>query len=157
MRDIIFIGDGLGVRTFPARAIGLNVLGTDISKHAVNNSYCKECMVLDDVSNTKLIEMGERAKVIVLYDICEHLSDEQLHKAMKNIIQISNNFVFSVPVLGDVETGEQTDPNLMNDKTHLQFKTRREWIKFWESYGLKITEAPKDWAYHQQIFIGERK
>src|SRR3990167_7006305 len=102
MRDIIFIGDGLGVRTLPARMMGLNALGTDISEWAVQHSYVQDGNYLqDDIANTKLIELGEKTKVIVLYDICEHLTDEQLNKCLNNIVQISENFVFSIPFVGD--------------------------------------------------------
>lgn len=149
MRDIIFIGDGLGVRTLPAKMIGLNILGTDISSYAIEHSYCKDCMIEDDIANTKLIEMNEKAKVIVLYDVCEHLTDEQLDKCLKNIIQISDNYVFSIPFEGD--------PNLMADNTHKQFHTKEEWIKIIESHEIKIKEPPQDWLFAHQILIGEKQ
>jgi hypothetical protein len=148
MRDIIFIGDGLGVRTLPAKMMGLNVLGTDISKYAIEHSYCKDLMIEDDIANTKLIEMNEKAKVIILYDICEHLTDEQLDKCLKNIIRISNNFLFSIPYIDD--------PNLEADATHKQFHDKQWWISKIESYGIKVKDAPQDWLFSQQLLIGER-
>ena len=68
MRDIIFIGDGLGVRTLPAKMLGLNVIGTDISKWAVEHSYIRDgSYIQDDIANTKLIEMKVSVILILLF------------------------------------------------------------------------------------------
>lgn len=149
MRDIIFIGDGIGVRTYPAQMLGLNVIGTDISKWAVEHSLCKNNMIIDDISETQLIKKGEKSKLIVLYDICEHLTDKQLDKCLKNIIQISNNYVFSIPFIGD--------PNLEADNTHIQKKTKKDWIKLIQNYGIVINPTPNNWMFKEQILVGTKK
>lgn len=148
MRDIIFIGDGLGVRTLPAKMLGLNIIGTDISEFAVNNGYIRDKSIyfVDDITDSKLIEKGEYAKVLVAYDILEHLTNKGLDKALKIISQIADNFIFSIPFVGD--------PNLEADKTHKQFKTKEEWIKLIESYNIKIKETPDDWLFKNQLLIG---
>ena len=147
MRDIIFIGDGLGVRTYVARCLGLNAIGTDISKWALDHSYIKDRMILDDISQTKLTQLNEVSKVMVLYDILEHLDDNQLNNALESISKIGSNFVFSLPFAPH-------DSNLYNDKTHKQFKTKEEWVKLIESYKIKIKETPSEWLFKDQILIG---
>lgn len=154
MRDIIFIGDGLGVRTYCAKFYGMDVLGTDISEWAVNHSNCKGNMILDDISETKLIEMKEYAKLLVAYDILEHLTDKQLNKALINISKLADNFVFSIPFKGS--NNQPDDPNLALDKTHKQFRTKEQWIKLIESHGIKIEETPKEWLFAHQILVGRK-
>ena len=145
MKDIIFIGDGLGVRTLASKIIGLNVLGTDISKYAIDNSICKENMIQDDIVNTKITE---QAKLVVCYDILEHLKYEDLDKALSNISKLGLNFIFSVPFLDD--------PNLEADPTHIIKEDKEWWIKKLSEYFI-IKDAPQDWLFHEQILIGEKK
>ena len=118
--------------------------GVELSQFAVNNAFIP--IKQGDITT---YSAGRQYDLVLAIDVLEHLDDNQLNQAMLNLIQHGDNFIFSVPVVGD--------PNLLNDKTHKQFKTKEEWIALWESYGLKITEAPTDWLYHEQIFIGERK
>ena len=146
MRDIIFIGDGLGVRTFPAKCLGLNVLGTDTSKWAIEHSYCKDSMIIDDISNTQITEM---AKLLVVYDILEHLDNNQLDRALENISKLAKNFVISVPYIGD--------PNLLADKTHKQFMTKQQWIDKIQEFGIIVKDAPKEWLFANQILIGGKE
>jgi len=133
MKDIIFIGDGLGVRTYPSKLMGLDVIGTDISNWAIEHSYCKENMIVDDIVNTKL---NEKAKLIVLYDILEHLNYEDLDKALKNIIKFGDNFIFSIPWIGN--------KNLDEDPTHKIKETKEWWVEKLSKY-FKIEDAPVDW------------
>jgi hypothetical protein len=145
MRDIIFIGDGKGARTYPALTYGLNALGTDISQFAIDNSYCKENMILDDIVNTNLIKLKEYAKVIVLYDILEHLDNKQLDKALLNVIKLTDNIVVSVPVKGD--------PNLNADKTHKIKQSKEWWIEQFTNKGLKLIKTPDYFLFKEQIMV----
>jgi len=145
MKDIIFIGDGLGVRTLPAKMMGLNVLGTDISQYAIEHSFCIENMTKDDITNTKLIE---QAKLVVCYDVLEHLKYEDLDRALKNIFTLGLNFVFSIPFEGD--------PNLEADPTHIIKEDKEWWVEKLSEY-FNIKDAPQDWLFANQILIGEKK
>lgn len=145
MKDIIFIGDGLGVRTFPAKLFNLNVLGTDISKFAITHSYCPENMIHDDIVNTQI---KEEAKLVVCYDILEHLNYEDLDKALENIKSLGKNYIFSIPFLGD--------PNLDADPTHIIKESKQWWIEKLSKY-FNIKDAPKEWLFSNQLLIGERK
>jgi glycosyltransferase involved in cell wall biosynthesis len=118
--------------------------GIELSNWAVENSLTYG-VFQGDICDENEYYMAD---LITAIDVLEHLSDEQLDKTLKNMIKHGKRFLFSVPVKGD--------PNLLNDKTHKQFKTRDEWIKFWESYGLKITMPPENWLFREQLFIGEK-
>jgi len=143
MKDIIFIGDGLGVRTLPAKIMGLNVLGTDISQYAIENSFCKENMIQDDIVNTKL---SEQAKLVVCYDILEHLDYKDLDKAIDNTIETSQKYLLvSIPFIGD--------PNLLADPTHIIKENRDWWINKFESKGLKLIKTPEHFLFKEQLLI----
>lgn len=147
MKDIIIIGDGLGVRTFPAKAMDLNVIGTDVSKYAVTNcnSYIKDCFIQDDILNTTI---KEKAKLVVIYDVLEHINYEEIDTAIKNLKSISlKHILISVPTIGD--------PNLEADPTHIIKETKEWWIKKIESHGIKIIPTPEYFNYKEQIIIGE--
>ena len=82
-------------------------------------------------------------------DVLEHLDNDQLNSTLKNMAKYGKKFIFSIPFVGD--------PNLLNDKTHKQFKTKEEWIKLIEKCSIKIKETPTNWHYHSQILIGEKE
>jgi len=147
MKDIIVIGDGLGVRTLPATAMELDVIGTDINDYAIKNSYCKENMVIDDITNTKIVE---KAKLVVAYDILEHISYENIDKTIDNIIGMSYKYILvSVPVIGD--------PNLDKDSTHIIKETKEWWIKKFVDKGLKLVPVPEHFLFRNQLIILEKK
>lgn len=145
--DIIIIGDGLGVRTLPAKAMGLRVLGTDINKYAVDNCYgdIKDCYIKDDIVNTK-IKCG--AKLIVVYDVLEHLNYQDLNQALSNINALSNQYIlFSIPFIGDL--------NLESDSTHLIKESKEWWINKLKEHDIKILETPQHFLFKEQLIIGE--
>lgn len=119
------------------------VMGIEISEWAVKNCFCN-CMEVGDISDEKHYVNND---LITAIDVLEHLDNEQLDKTLKNMSKYGKKFLFSIPFVGD--------PNLEADKTHKQFKTREEWIKLIESYGIKIKETPSDWLFKEQILIGE--
>ena len=148
MKDIIFIGDGIGQRTFISVLLDLDVIGTDISQFAVETA--KEIYPLlegryfqDDIINSKL---KEKAKLVVVYDVLEHLEEKDLDKALENIYKLgNNNFLFSIAFQGD--------PNLLLDKTHKIFKPKEWWLEKLRQHKFKIEPTPKHFLFHPQITI----
>ena len=63
--------------------------------------------------------------------------------------KFGKKFLFSIPFIGD--------PNLDNDKTHIQKKTKEDWIELIESYGIKLEEVPLHFLFREQILIGRKK
>lgn len=117
--------------------------GIEISDWAVKNALCPK-VVKGDI--TDLYDF--KYDLVTAIDVLEHLNDEQLDKALKNISKSGNRFLFSIPFIGD--------PNLEKDNTHKQFKTKEEWVKLIENYGIKIIETPKDWLFAHQILVGRK-
>lgn len=146
IKDIIFIGDGRGVRTYPAKMIGLNVVGTDISKFAVNSSYCKDDMIVDDIVKTNL---KDTAKLIVVYDILEHITYEDIDKAINNIIKLSEKYILvSVPFFGTL--------NCNADPTHIIKEKEYWWQSKFENKGVKRIPVPDNWLFREQILLFEK-
>ena len=118
--------------------------GVELSEYAAQNAFIPDRIAVGDVTDEGVYKDTD---LITAVDVLEHLDNEQLDKALKNIVKYGKRFLFSVPVIGD--------QNLENDKTHKQFKTRGDWIKTWESYGIKIKDTPDHWYFKHQLFIGE--
>ena len=143
MKDIILIGDGLGVRTYFCKQIGLKVIGTDISDWAVKNSYVPDIYVKDDITDCKLDAV---AKLVVAYDVLEHIPYEKLESAIKNLIRLSTKWILvSVPVIGD--------PNLLNDPTHIIKESKEWWIEQFVREGLVHVSTPDHFLYKEQLLI----
>lgn len=127
-----------------------NVIGVELSDWACKHGFTKG-LINGDVSDensykgTTGFDLGW--DLITAVDILEHLDDEKLNKTLNNMAEYGNKFIFSIPFIGD--------PNLTNDHTHIQHKTKEEWIKLIESYGIKVKEPPADWLFKHQILIGE--
>ena len=121
-----------------------DIQGIDISQYAVDNSFIPNRIIQGDVTDE---EVYKEVDLITAIDILEHLDNEQLDRALKNIRKYGKKIVFSIPFIGD--------PNLLNDKTHKQFRQKDDWIKLIESHGIKISEPPSHWLFAHQILIGE--
>lgn len=144
------IGDGIGVRTHALRRYGVNAKGFDISEYAVKHSTLhREIYWLGDAIINK--SYGEyRYDLIVLYDILEHLTEEQLDMTLHNVYEFSKrDIIISVPVIGD--------PNLLNDDTHKIFWTKEQWINKIESHGFKVKETPSHFLFKEQLIIAEKQ
>jgi glycosyltransferase involved in cell wall biosynthesis len=117
--------------------------GVELSQFAVNNRFVSN-VVQGDITSYK---DNNKYKLVMAVDVLEHLTDAQLHLALDNIKEHSRKYIlFSIPFIGD--------PNLMNDKTHKQFREKEEWKKLIEEHGIKIEDAPTDWLFSNQLLIG---
>jgi len=119
--------------------------GIELSRWAVEHSFIDNIRQGDITDEKNFDTMWG---LVTAIDVLEHLDNEQLDKALTNISKSGSKFLFSIPFIGD--------PNLENDNTHKQFRTKEDWIKLIESYGVKIKETPSNWAFASQILIGEK-
>lgn len=143
--DMIIFGDGVGVRTLPAKTVGLRVWGSDSSDYAVNNCYpeIKDCYSKVDITEEFRLK---KADLVVAYDVLEHIPYGKLDKAIIDIIESSKKHILiSVPVIGD--------PNLEADKTHLIKETKDWWIKKFTNKGLGLIKTPEHFLFRDQIMI----
>lgn len=123
-----------------------NCRGFDSSRWAINNSFTPGQTQVGDIGMCWCT--SNEYDLITAIDVLEHLDDKQLDMCLKEMSAHGKRFLFSVPVVGD--------PNLMNDKTHRQFRTKDEWVILWESYGIKILPTPDNWLFKEQLFIGTK-
>jgi glycosyltransferase involved in cell wall biosynthesis len=122
---------------------GWKYTGIELSKFAVDHAFIP--INKGDIIKDKLDGLRD---LCVCFDVLEHLTKEELDKALDNIKDCASDFIFSVPVIGD--------PNLETDKTHKIKEDKGWWITKLSEY-FTIRETPKDWLYSHQIIIGERK
>lgn len=125
-----------------------DIKGIDLSQWAVSNSFIPGLIKQGDVSDYSIYEKHSHVDLITAIDVLEHLDDNQLDKALNNISKYGKKFLFSIPFEGD--------PNLLLDNTHKQFHTKDWWINKIESFNIKIKETPSNWAFKEQILVGEK-
>lgn len=118
--------------------------GVEISEYAVKNAFIP--IKQGDITDYPVKE--NYYDLVLCIDVLEHLTDEQLSKALNNIKDCGDRYIFSIPFIGD--------PNLTNDKTHKQFMSREDWKVKIESYGIKIEPTPSDWLFAHQILVGKK-
>lgn len=157
--SVLDLGCGKGPYLYFWKWFTDEVRGIELSEWAVKNAFT-EGIKHGNVNNCKLYENLIKTdyghnnnflsyELITAIDILEHLSDEDLDKTLRNMSDNGYKFLFSIPFIGD--------PNLLADKTHVQHKTKEEWIKLIESYGIKIVPTPEHFYYKEQILIGRKE
>lgn len=137
-------GCGKAPYGFAAKIFGCDYKGVELSKHAVEKAF----VPIEQGDITKWDD-GKEYDICLAIDVLEHLDNNQLDKALENLYDKASLYIFSIPFIGD--------PNLFNDKTHLQFRTKEEWKELLSEKGFKISDAPTEWAFHNQILVGELK
>lgn len=116
--------------------------GIELSQWAVDHAFTS------GISQGQCYHIKKKYDLITAIDLLEHLDDNTLNTTLLNMRLHGNKFIFSIPFVGD--------PNLLADKTHRQFKTKEEWIKLIEGYGIKIEETPSTWLFKEQILVGRK-
>lgn len=142
-KSVLDLGCGRGCYLYFWRWFVPYCLGLEISEWAIKNRFA-DTIEKADISNVIFPEKD----LITAIDVLEHLNDEELNNVLNGMEEKGNKFIFSIPFIGD--------PNLINDKTHKQFKTKEEWIKLIESKGIKIEPTPEHWLFKDQILIGRK-
>ena len=120
--------------------------GIELSKWAVSHAFTDN--IWEENIITETLTEKKNYDLITFIDILEHLNSEDLNIVLKKYSKKGNKFLFSIPFKGD--------PNLLNDKTHIQIKTKEEWIKLIKSNNIKILKTPSTWLFSEQILIGEK-
>jgi 2-polyprenyl-3-methyl-5-hydroxy-6-metoxy-1,4-benzoquinol methylase len=140
--QVLEYGCGFGPYGAAFRELGCKYEGIELSEYAVKNNPFNLNIRQGNIKDAE----QSLADIVLCIDVLEHLTDEELFSALKNIKQEGSLYIFSIPFIGD--------PNLDNDNTHKQFRTKEEWIKLLSDYGFKIEEAPKNWYFAHQLLIG---
>lgn len=121
--------------------------GIDISEFAIRNTL----VPFDDVEVGDITTYKSEypAKLVIAFDVLEHVKINDLDKAIQNVIDNSEKYILiSVPVVGD--------PNLNNDPTHKIKENKDWWINKFTSKGVKLIKTPEHFLYKEQIMIFEK-
>ncbi|MCH7534179.1 MAG: glycosyltransferase [Bacteroidetes bacterium] len=145
-KTAMLFGCGLGQRVACLNKFGVEAKGIDISKWAIEHSYCPDKIELGDI--TKKLDKG-KFDLTVAYDLLEHVDYDKLPVAINNLINNSNKYILvSVPTQGDI--------NLENDPTHKIKETMEWWIKQFTDKGLKLLKTPDYFPHIDQVMIFEK-
>ena len=142
-KSILDLGCGRGPYLFYWSWLVENCLGIELSEWAVKNSFAPSKIRQGDISQLTI----DSYDLVTAIDVLEHLDDDELDSTLKMMAKTGNKFLFSIPFAPN-------DPNLYNDSTHKQFRTRDEWIKLIESHNIKISNPPESWLFAPQLLIG---
>lgn len=143
-KNILDLGCGLGLFGHVANYLNIPYTGLELSEWAVKNTPIKNIKQGDMTEPQDFKDFD----LVLASDVLEHLREEDLNKTLDIISKYGENFLFSIPFLGD--------PNLDQDPTHRIKKSKEWWINKLNSY-FKIKEAPTEWLFHSQLLIGEKK
>lgn len=151
-RTFLDAGCGVGQRVFSMQEIGVESEGFDISVDAITTSPFKERLgnklFVGDITKKMT---SKQYDLVLVYDVFEHLSYDQLDVAMKqifNYVAPGKNAVFSIPFRGD--------PNLERDPTHIIKEMKDWWINHVEKTGFKLLETPRNFPFRGQMLVVER-
>ena len=146
-KNVLDCGCGRGPYLCAWNVMDVEAFGFDKSKFAVMNPINANTeMFVADILDYK---STNKFDLVTAIDILEHLKEDELDVALRNIHKMTNKSVlFSIPFLGD--------PNLDADATHNIKKSKDWWMIKLSEYFI-IDETPKDWLFMNQIVIGRKK
>jgi glycosyltransferase involved in cell wall biosynthesis len=140
-KRVLDLGCGRGPFLFFWKWFINDLRGVEISKWAVEHPLVNGIVLGDCSKEESYID----SDLITAIDLLEHLDDDKLDKTLRLMKKYGKRFLFSIPFIGD--------PNLTNDKTHKQFRTKKDWISLLNQYGFDVKEAPKEWLFNHQLLI----
>ena len=140
-------GCGLGVRVYALMVAGVHAQGIEISEYACQHSLVPNNVLQGSITEEHHIPVPPY-KLVIAYDLLEHVPYEKLSLAIDNLIKGSKQYILvSVPVIGD--------PNLERDPTHIIRETKDWWRKQFTDKGCKELTVPQHFLYRDQQMIFE--
>ena len=143
---VLDLGAGIGLFGVAIDSYGIDYNGVEKSQWAVDNTPYKHLIIKQgDITEPQKTRGSD---LVLLIDILEHLDESDLDKTLNLIKYYGNNFLFSIPFLGD--------PNLDLDPTHLIKKPKEWWLSKFSKH-FTITDAPGTFMFSKQLLVGEKK
>ena len=144
--NVLDLGCGLGNYGYVFNKFyGSKYKGIELSEFAVKQNPYKLDLIKGNIIDYK---DANKYELVLCIDVLEHLTEQELDKALENIQYLGDNYIFSIPYLGD--------PNLLADPTHLIKQTKDWWLNKLGTI-FDIRECPETWAFSNQLLIGRRK
>jgi len=139
--SVTLYGCGRGPRVLALNSMGLDAIGIEKSKYAVEKSFDPKNTEVGDI--TKDVYVSD---LVIAYDVLEHLDKDQLKKAIDVLYESTNeHLLVSVPFAGT--------PNCENDPTHKIKEEKEWWIEQFKRKGFKLKKTPENFLFHDQILI----
>lgn len=113
------------------RLLDVEAYGYDISEYAIKNC---EVEVKDYVSSTQWFD----ANIIIMKDVLEHMTEEQVHNVLTDFHQDAVDFIIAIIPLGDDNKFRIRDYEL--DVTHVTKKDEVWWINQFNQAGFICDE-----------------
>jgi len=147
---ILDIGCGAAQRVFTLQTYGIDAYGADCSKYIIDKMQISPVLnnklFVDNIINWQDIRKWD---LIITYDLLEHISYENIDKVLEKIYEIGNKyFFFAITMKGN--------PNLEKDNTHIIKESKDWWIDKLNNKGFIVAEAPKDFAFYDNILIATK-
>jgi len=149
-KNCLIVGCGMAQRVFTMNALGVDCKGFDISKFAITYTpykTIKSKLFVDDIVN---LQHRGKYDLVVCYDVLEHIEENNVDKALKNIYNLTNKYALFGITFKD-------NPNFDLDPTHKTGKSRDWWIDKIKGSGFKIIETPNHFLFKEQIIIGKKE
>jgi SAM-dependent methyltransferase len=152
------VGCAVGYTTKRLRQFGVEAWGYDISNWAVDTADVPYIQVFDFASKW----IPAQFDLVYSYDVVEHIPEQQLEFAVRNMWSACRKDLLIVPAL--YPEGTTHDPH---EPTHLIFHAREWWLQFFvERCGLPYDpeasdmlaaeEHSKVFQYSDRIFVFSR-
>jgi len=136
-KRVLDVGCARGAYLSGWRQIGIEAEGIDISEWAVKNP-CDKRLKLSQGDITKGLPYPDKSfDLVTCFDVLEHLTEEDIHKAIKELRRISSKWVVISTLFKDVERHRDM---FYADPTHLTFRTKQWWFDHLEcdKYGYAV-------------------
>jgi len=140
---VLEVGCGYGYTVANMGKRGINAFGLEIDKDIIMNSPNKEHIFYGSANNMPFSDNS--FDWIIAKSVLEHIYKEE--EVIKEFSRVAKKGVYALICL-----------EKRNDPTHINIKTRRQWIKKFEKYGFKevsdkynLPEMPK--KQREEIFI----
>lgn len=136
-KSVMVLGCARGYLVRAFRELGVDAVGVDISRWAVENSdpTIREHLYVGDICDLSLFEAGQ-FDVTVALDVFEHVRVPDLYTALDEAVRIAGGTVFiDVPIEKDDSKPDQSSGT---DKSHVSVYSQDFWIRQFGDRGFRL-------------------
>ena len=145
--SVLDIGCAYGFSVCRLRLLRINAFGIDISNYALSKAYERVKPFLKQGDVCELPYKDKEFDFILCTGVLEHLTEEQLNRAIPEILRVSHRGVIGVSCKDDPTTHED------DDKTHCVILTRKEWQEMFPPQYKVISDSTASWMKNTYSLI----